>query len=69
MEIRVSGEGWLAAAGRRWACALGRAGLVADKREGDGGTPTGRLPLRRVFFRPDRLAAPATALPLRALAG
>ena len=54
---------------RSFDCALGRAGLVADKREGDGGTPAGRLPLRRVFYRADRLASPpATGLPVRPLA-
>lgn len=36
-------------------CALGRAGIVSaeDKREGDGATPAGTWPLRRVFYRPD----------------
>lgn len=69
MEIAVSAGGWLVLAGRRLRCALGRGGVVADKCEGDGGTPQGRLPLRRVFYRADRLrAAPSTVLPLRALA-
>jgi len=31
-------------------------------------TPAGRFPLLRAFYRADRLAAPATALPLAALA-
>lgn len=54
---------------RRYRCALGRGGIVVDKREGDGGTPVGRFPLRQVFYRPDRLAAPpVTALPVRAIA-
>lgn len=44
-------------------CALGRGGLTASKREGDGGTPIGRFPLRRLFYRPDREAMPATGLP------
>lgn len=51
-------------------CAMGRAGLIAAaaKREGDGATPIGRWALTRVFFRPDRMARPATsALPVRAL--
>ena len=48
-------------------CALGRSGIVNDKREGDGGTPTGVLPLRRVFYRADRIVAPQTALPLDTL--
>lgn len=48
-------------------CALGRAGIRVDKREGDGATPRGRLPLRRVFFRADRLARPATLQSVRAI--
>jgi L,D-peptidoglycan transpeptidase YkuD (ErfK/YbiS/YcfS/YnhG family) len=36
-------------------CALGRSGITSEKSEGDGGTPIGRFPLRRVFFRHDRL--------------
>jgi L,D-peptidoglycan transpeptidase YkuD (ErfK/YbiS/YcfS/YnhG family) len=39
-----------------------------DKREGDGATPVGRFPLRRVLYRPDRLSAPITRLPVAALA-
>jgi L,D-peptidoglycan transpeptidase YkuD (ErfK/YbiS/YcfS/YnhG family) len=50
-------------------CALGRGGVRADKREGDGATPIGTWALRRVWYRADRLTAPpATALPLRAIA-
>ncbi len=61
------------AGGARWPCALGRAGVIAGaaKREGDGATPSGCWPLRRVLYRPDRLAgAPstgATGLPTRAI--
>ncbi|HJO88693.1 MAG: L,D-transpeptidase family protein [Alphaproteobacteria bacterium] len=51
----------------RYNCALGRGGVVPDKREGDGTTPAGRFPLRRVFYRPDRLDAPRTILPIRPL--
>ena len=36
-------------AGRDIRCALGRAGASAPKREGDGATPLGLLPLRRVL--------------------
>lgn len=39
---------------------LGRSGIVAQKREGDGGTPAGNFSLREVRYRPDRLAAPST---------
>jgi L,D-peptidoglycan transpeptidase YkuD (ErfK/YbiS/YcfS/YnhG family) len=44
-------------------CALGRSGLAVDKREGDGATPVGRFPLRRVLYRADRLSLPPIALP------
>lgn len=46
-------------------CALGRGGILpaAEKREGDGASPAGVWPLRRVLFRPDRGPAPKTALP------
>lgn len=45
-------------------CALGRGGIAARKREGDGTTPRGIFPLRGAYFRPDRLPRPRTALPL-----
>jgi len=50
-------------------CALGRSGVIpaSDKKEGDGFTPTGRYPLRCVYYRPDRLAAPVSCLPVDAL--
>lgn len=54
--------------GKRYRCALGRAGILTDKKEGDGGTPRGTFPLREVFFRADRLEKPATGLPIRATA-
>lgn len=49
-------------------CALGRGGVRADKREGDGATPLARMALRQVFYRSDRIAPPVTRLPIRALA-
>ena len=51
-------------------CALGPAGVLAAgrKREGDGATPAGRWPMRRVLFRPDRGSAPRTSLPVQPLA-
>ena len=50
-------------------CALGPAGVVdaANKREGDGATPAGIWPMRRLLYRPDRLARPETGLEVRAL--
>jgi hypothetical protein len=45
-----------------FACALGRAGIVIVKREGDGGTPAGTFPLREMRYRADRIAAPESSL-------
>ncbi len=68
-EISVAADGWLEAGGRRWRCALGRGGVRQHKREGDGATPVGRFPLRRLLYRRDRLTqAPATALACDAIA-
>jgi len=50
--------------GREYACALGRSGILHPKHEGDGGTPTGIFPLREVRYRPDRMAAPKSGLPI-----
>ena len=42
-------------------------GIRADKREGDGATPVGCFTLRRVLYRPDRMAPPETSLPVAAI--
>ena len=73
MDIEVSTAPGPAHAGQlRWQgetyqCALGRAGTVDIKREGDGATPRGRFSLREVLFRADRLDRPKTLLPVRPL--
>ncbi len=51
--------------GKIYACAIGKAGFSADKKEGDNCTPTGTFPLREVWYRADKMDAPKTALPLR----
>ena len=45
--------------------ALGRSGIRANKREGDGATPAGRFRPLRLWWRPDRGPRPRTLLPVR----
>jgi L,D-peptidoglycan transpeptidase YkuD (ErfK/YbiS/YcfS/YnhG family) len=45
--------------------ALGRGGIRADKREGDGATPRGSFHPIRIWWRPDRGPRPRTTLPIR----
>jgi L,D-peptidoglycan transpeptidase YkuD (ErfK/YbiS/YcfS/YnhG family) len=47
--------------------ALGKGGVRALKCEGDGATPLGFWPVIHVFYRPDRLRRPVTALPVTPL--
>jgi L,D-peptidoglycan transpeptidase YkuD (ErfK/YbiS/YcfS/YnhG family) len=47
--------------------ALGRSGIKALKREGDGSTPLGPFAIREVLYRADRLPRPRTKLPVRAI--
>lgn len=64
----VTPDGLLRFRGETLRCALGRGGIRADKQEGDGATPVGLLPLRRVLWRADRGPRPATALPAEPIA-
>jgi L,D-peptidoglycan transpeptidase YkuD (ErfK/YbiS/YcfS/YnhG family) len=61
-------QGWLAAGPLRIPVALGRAGIKANKREGDGSTPRGSFHPLRLWWRADRHPAPNTLLPLRRIA-
>ena len=51
-------HGWLTAGSLRIAVTLGRTGILADKWEGDGGTPAGRFRPVRLWWRADRLPRP-----------
>ena len=45
--------------------ALGRGGIKANKREGDGATPAGVFRLKQLWWRADRHPRPRTLLPVR----
>ena len=57
-------QGLAAAAGTVLSCALGRGGITANKREGDGGTPLGDLRVLWAYRRPGRGVLPPSPLPL-----
>ena len=61
-------RGWMVAGPLAFPVALGRGGILANKREGDGATPRGRFRLRRLWWRADRDPRPATLLPVRPIA-
>jgi L,D-peptidoglycan transpeptidase YkuD (ErfK/YbiS/YcfS/YnhG family) len=65
MIFTARSDGRFDLAGRQTRCALGRSGVIAaaDKREGDGASPLGAWPIRRLLYRPDRGAPPTTAIP------
>ena len=65
---RAAGDprrGWLTADGWTIPVALGRGGILANKREGDGGTPRGSFYPVQLWWRADRHPRPRTCLPVR----
>jgi len=44
--------------GRSFPCSIGKGGICADKREGDGATPAGIYRIVGMLYRPDRLPRP-----------
>ena len=73
MDLHVSptASGWQACLddGRAWPCVIGGGGAViaSHKKEGDGATPIGAWPVRGLRYRPDRLCAPDTEVPVQPL--
>ena len=61
-------QGVLAAGPLALPVALGRTGIKANKREGDGATPRGAFRLKRLWWRAERHPRPATLLPARRIA-
>jgi L,D-peptidoglycan transpeptidase YkuD (ErfK/YbiS/YcfS/YnhG family) len=67
VDLIVAPSGIASWGGLRLRCALGRGGVRRDKREGDGATPAGSWPMRRLLYRADRLERPRTRLPSSAI--
>ena len=70
MIFTATADGFLDMGAGRVRCALGKGGVkpAADKREGDGASPAGVWPIRRVLYRPDKGGAPTTALSVAPIA-
>jgi L,D-peptidoglycan transpeptidase YkuD (ErfK/YbiS/YcfS/YnhG family) len=64
MQALVHPDGRVVLGGLVFRAALGRGGVRHDKREGDGATPAGLLPLHRVFYRADRVPSPDCIVPV-----
>jgi L,D-peptidoglycan transpeptidase YkuD (ErfK/YbiS/YcfS/YnhG family) len=70
MIFTAFANGRLTWPGHQARAALGRGGTMAAslKTEGDGASPLGVWPIRRLLYRPDKGPAPATALPTAPIA-
>jgi L,D-peptidoglycan transpeptidase YkuD (ErfK/YbiS/YcfS/YnhG family) len=58
MNILVNSSGILKLGDKEFKCAIGKGGISTDKKEGDGATPAGILPIRKVFYRADSIPKP-----------
>ena len=70
MIFTVFADGWIKLPRRYAPCSMGRSGVKAPpfKVEGDGVSPVGTWPLRRVLYRADRIREPDTGLPIAPIA-
>lgn len=57
-NIIVKPSGKLIWNGKEYKCAIGKGGVTKDKKEGDGKTPVGCFPIRKIFYRADRILKP-----------
>ncbi|MBT1158874.1 L,D-transpeptidase [Aminobacter anthyllidis] len=58
-------KGLLQIGGTVCPCALGRGGITANKREGDGGTPLAAMRILSGYFRRDQFVVGQSRLPMR----
>ncbi len=60
-------QGLLTVAGKTYICALGKGGIRALKREGDGATPLGAFHILSGFYRADHVRLRSAAVPMTQL--
>jgi L,D-peptidoglycan transpeptidase YkuD (ErfK/YbiS/YcfS/YnhG family) len=68
VEAIVHPHGSLIWRGQTLRCAVGKGGVRIEKQEGDGATPAGLLPLRRILYRADRVQPPRCPMPIEPIA-
>ena len=68
MDVAIlTPDGRLRFGADQYPACFGHGGISRHKLEGDGTTPAGFLPLRRVLYRADRVAPPQAACPIEPL--
>lgn len=67
MQAQLNPDGRWLWRGQTLRASLGKGGVRTHKEEGDGATPAGLLPLRRVLYRADRVKPPRCAVPVEPL--
>jgi L,D-peptidoglycan transpeptidase YkuD (ErfK/YbiS/YcfS/YnhG family) len=67
MRAQLHPNGTLLFRRQTYRATFGKTGITTNKQEGDGATPAGILPLRRVLYRADRVPRPAACVPVEPL--
>jgi L,D-peptidoglycan transpeptidase YkuD (ErfK/YbiS/YcfS/YnhG family) len=66
--ILIYADGKLIFNEKEYRCAVGKGGIVTEKIEGDGATPSGCFPIRKVLYRADKFKnQPYTKFPIQAI--
>lgn len=58
-----SGQPQLQCGDNIYRCAIGRSGVIENKIEGDGATPSGTYKLKTLYYREDKIPEPNISLP------
>lgn len=64
MDILITNSGLTLPSGEVVRCAIGRGGINLHKQEGDGVSPIGDWEMRYILYRPDKMTAPLSGLPI-----
>ena len=59
-NVIVKSSGELSWGDKTYKVAIGKNGIIQAKREGDNATPVGCFPIRKIYYRTDRIAKPNT---------